>query len=340
MSIQNKITFAIKFCVLVVAVISFNCVSPDSTNMQTDVIALSTKINLPGVNGRIDHIAYDEINHLAFIAALGNNTVEVVNISTQKIIHSIKGLHAPQGIIYIPSLKRLVVANDEGGEVIFFDATNYNILAAVNLKNDADNVRYDADKNLVYVGYGNGGIAIIDANTMKKVGAILLDGHPESFQISKKQNRLYINVPDADEIQVADIATKKVIAIWKNTNASSNFSMALDAENNRLFIGCRHPATLRIIDIRSEKDIQSISCSGDADDVFYNSSNGLVFVSAGHGYIDVFKNNGTQLTHINHIETSSDARTSLLLSSEKKLLLAVPAISGNAAALWVYNLRI
>jgi len=66
-----------------------------------------------------------------------------------------------------------------------------------------------------------------------------LDGHPESFQLSKKQNRLHINVPDADEIEVADLSSHSVIAKWKNTNASSNFPMALDEQNNRLFIGCR-----------------------------------------------------------------------------------------------------
>lgn len=278
------------------------------------------------------------MHHLAFIAALGNNTVEVVNINTKELVHTIKGFKAPQGIAYLPSSNRLVVANAGAGIVNFFDAYDFKIIASVDLKDDADNVRYDASENLIYVGYGSGRIAIIDANTMKLISQIQLDGHPESFQIDKKQNRLYINVPDADEIEVADIATKKVINKWKNTTASSNFPMALDEGNNRLFIGCRNPATLKILDTKTGKDIQSLSCSGDADDVFYDAEKNLVFVSAGHKYIDVFKNNGTQLTHINHIVTSSGARTSLLLPSEKKLLLAVPAHGNNLASLWIYTL--
>ena len=105
----------------------------------------------------------------------------------------------------------------------FFDAKNFSQLSSIDLKDDADNIRYDATTNLLYIGCGSGAIAIIDANTMKQVASIPPDGHPESFQLSKKQNRIYINVPDADEIEVADLSSRSVIAKWKNTNASSNF---------------------------------------------------------------------------------------------------------------------
>jgi WD40 repeat protein len=319
----------------------FNCASPDSNiNAEDNVLALTAKITLPNVSGRIDHIAYDTENRLAFIAALGNNTIEVVSIDTKQVVHSIKGLHEPQGVVYIPSLQRLVVANGDNGVCIFFDAKTYAQLGSVDLKGDADNVRYDARSGLLYVGYGNGGIAVIDANTMKEVANVPLDGHPESFQLDKKQNRMYINVPDADEIEVADLSSHSVIAKWKNTTASSNFPMALDNDNNRLFIGCRSPATLRMIDTQTGKNIRSISCSGDADDVFYDANDSLVFVSGGKGFIDVFKaNEKSELIEINHTETRSGARTSLLLTSEKKLLLAVPAHNDESAALWIYTVN-
>src|SRR6266487_4715208 len=319
---------------------AFHCASPVANNFtEKDVLTLSAQIPLPNVSGRIDHITYDSTDHLAFIAALGNNTIEVVNTDTKQVVHTIKGLHEPQGIVYIPSSQRLVVANGDNGACVFFDAKTFAQISSVDLKADADNIRYDASENLLYVGYGSGAIAIIDANSMKQIASIPLDGHPESFQLSKKQNRIYINVPDADEIEVADLSTHSVIVKWKNTTASSNFPMALDEENNRLFIGCRSPATLRMINTQTGKDIHSISCSGDADDVFYYGADSLVFVSAGKGFIDVFKANTNELELINHIATSSGARTSLLLSSEKKLLLAVPAHSGNSAALWIYTFK-
>ena len=115
--------------------------------------------------------------------------------------------------------------------------------------------------------------------------------------------------------------------------------MALDEKNNRLFVGCRNPARLRIINTETGKDISTENCSGDADDVFYDSISNLVYVSAGKGFIDVFRANENDWVHINHVGTKNGARTSLLISSEKKFLLAVPAHAGNNAALWIYNVE-
>jgi hypothetical protein len=175
---------------------------------------------------------------------------------------------------------------------------------------------------------------------MNEIASISLDGHPESFQLDKKQNRIYINVPDADEIEVADISTHAVISKWKNTTASSNFPMALDANNDRLFIGCRNPAILRVVDTQTGKDINTSGCSGDADDVFYDEEDSLVFLSGGRGFIDVFKaNKKNELTRINHIATRSGARTSLFIPSEKKFLLAVPEHNRESAELWIYKIQ-
>src|SRR5262245_47163227 len=83
-----------------------SCNSQDiKKSLEKERLVLVSKIEMPGVRGRIDHIAYDPENHLAFIAALGNNTAEVVNINTKQLIHTIRGLDEPQGIVYIPLLK-------------------------------------------------------------------------------------------------------------------------------------------------------------------------------------------------------------------------------------------
>lgn len=334
---MNRLSAHFLFIVLLYGGLNFNCHSQVINNhAEKEKLTLAAKIILPNVRGRIDHISYDSINHLAFIAALGNNTVEVVNTDKKQVVHTIAGLHEPQGIVYISSLNRLAVANGDNGDCVFFILPAYTQSGVVHLKGDADNIRYDAPSDLLYVGYGDGGLAVIDANTMKQVADIPLDGHPESFQISKKQNRIFINVPDADEIEVAELSTHKIIGKWKNTSASSNFPMALDEKNNRLFIGCRSPASLRMVSTETGKDLFSLNCSGDTDDVFYNGS--LVFVSAGKGFIDVFRANKNELVQINHIKTGGGARTSLLLASEKKFLLAVPVHAGNPAALWIYNI--
>src|SRR6478672_749668 len=134
--LHQSVALLLLFC----SGLSFHCASPVANNFtDKDVLTLTAQIPLPNVSGRIDHLAYDSLNHLAFIAALGNNTIEVVNIDTKQVIHSIKGLHEPQGVAYIPSLQKLVVANGANGQCIFFDAKNYSQLGLIDLKDDADN---------------------------------------------------------------------------------------------------------------------------------------------------------------------------------------------------------
>lgn len=308
-----------------------------SAQPQSNSLKLIESITLPDVRGRIDHLAYDNARQIVYIATLGNNSLEAVDLKNKKVIHSIKNLHEPQGVVFIPGSNSIFVANGDNGECDVFNANTFKKTFSIKLSGDADNVRYDPEKNLVYVGYGDGAIAIIDSKTMKEIASIKLDGHPESFQLSK-QNEIYVNVPDRDEIELADLSTHSVITKWENTKASSNFPMALDDQHHRLFIGCRTPATLRVINTETGKDISSMGCTGDADDVFYDLNNDLVFVSGGRGFIDVFEA-GDTLKQIDHIATSPGARTSFLLPSQKTFLLAVPSRNGNSAALWVYKIN-
>src|SRR5262249_16315437 len=121
-------------------------------------LSLAQRIVLSGVGGRIDHLAFDARHDRLFICALGNNTVEVIDVRSGERIHSISGLGAPQGVAYIPKLDRLFVANDQGGLLKTYDAETFGSLGEVNLEDDADNMRYDESANRIYVGFGNGGI--------------------------------------------------------------------------------------------------------------------------------------------------------------------------------------
>src|SRR5437763_16881714 len=87
-----------------------------------NALKLKQTIPLPGVEGRIDHFALDAAGDRLFVCALGNNTVEVLDLRKGQRIHSITGLGAPQGIAYIPEPDRLFVANDKGGICKIYDA--------------------------------------------------------------------------------------------------------------------------------------------------------------------------------------------------------------------------
>jgi hypothetical protein len=113
---------------------------------------------------------------------------------------------------------------------------------------------YDPNSKFVYVGYGEGSLVIINATNYNIVGNIPLNGHPESFQIeSEKQasglkQRIFVNVPHSNSIEVVDSQKRTVSKMWTITNAQNNFPMALDEANHRLFVGTRDPLKLMVSD--------------------------------------------------------------------------------------------
>jgi DNA-binding beta-propeller fold protein YncE len=162
-------------------------------------LSLVQSIPLPNVTGRIDHLGVDKNAERLFVAELGNNSVDIIDLRGGKRINSITtGLNEPQGIAFVPELNRLFVANRADGSVNIFDGKTFALLQTIKLNGDADNIRYDSNNGLVYVGYGNGGLAVINASSGEKLGNIQLPGHPESFQLEKFGNKVFVNVPDDD----------------------------------------------------------------------------------------------------------------------------------------------
>ena len=252
-------------------------------------LKLKQTIPLPGVEGRIDHFAFDPTGERLFVCALGNNTVEVLDLRKGERIHSVRGLGAPQGVAYVSEVNRLFVANDKDGICKIYDGKSFEVVGELNLKDDADNVRYDETTKKIYVGFGSGGIAVVNVADGKQLGSIKLSAHPEAFQLEKNGNRIFVNVPNSRHVEVIDRDKGEVIARWKTDLAFGNFPMALDEVNHRLFVGCRLPSRLVVLNTDSGDVVAKIDISGDSDDVFYDSKRHRVYAICGAGKIEVIE---------------------------------------------------
>jgi len=311
-----------------------------SLHAQAPALTLTQTIPLPAVEGRVDHFAFDAAGQRLFVCALGNNSVEIIDLRKGARIRSISGLGSPQGVAYIPDLDRIFVANDQGGICQIFDGKTYEKLAAVNLGDDADNVRYDASAKRIYVGYGSGGLAIIDPANGKQVGSIKLSAHPEAFQLEPNGKRIFVNVPNAHHVAVVDRDQGKVINRWETSFASANFPMALDERNHRLFVGCRTPARLIVLNTDSGAVATRLDISGDVDDLFYDSKRHRVCAVCGAGKIDVLEQkNPDTYQLLTKIDTASGARTGLFAPQLDTLFVAIPHRGSQPAEIRAYHVE-
>jgi DNA-binding beta-propeller fold protein YncE len=299
-------------------------------------LVLETTIALPDTPGRIDHMAVDLGRKHLFVAEVGNNTLDVIDLNQRKPIKRISGLKDPQGVAYLPGPDLFVVANGSDGAVRFYSGADFAARGVVNLGDDADNVRVDPRNGEVLVGYGDGGLAVIDPASQKKLVDIPLAAHPESFRFSAATGRAFVNLPGAGRIASVDLDRKKVVAEWRTPGLIANYPMALDESGHAVLVVFRGPSKLAAFDTTSGMMTASVPSCGDSDDLFLDEKRRLIYVSCGDGTLDVFRREG--LARIAHIATSSGARTSLFVPELDRLFVAVRAgLFGGKAEIRVYR---
>ncbi|MDB5117044.1 MAG: hypothetical protein JWQ79_2536 [Mucilaginibacter sp.] len=319
-----------------VLLICFNGCQAQESGKQ--LLTIKKEIALPNVKGRIDHIDINLKDQIAYIAALSNNTLEVVDLKSGKVTGSINGLSEPQGVAYISKHQEILIANGGTGECGFYNASTLKKTGSIELADDADDVRYDAGEDKIYVGYGSGGIAIIDAASHKQVGNIALPAHPESFQLDAKANKLWINLPGSGMVGVADLKQLKLTTKWSKLLPRANFPMAYDEAQHRIIVGYRVPAKLIVYDSETGKELFSAPMVGDVDDLYWDATTKSIYISGGGGSVNIFKQIGNMTyKQIADIKTRSGARTSLLVPELGLFLIAAKEDGDQKAALLVYQ---
>jgi YVTN family beta-propeller protein len=299
-------------------------------------LVLEAKIPLGQVSGRIDHLGFDPKRQRLFVAELGNNSVDVVDVAAGKVLYRITGLSEPQGVAYVPFADSVFVANAGDGSVRVLRGDDLTPIGRIELGDDADNVRVDTSRKQVLVGYGKGALAVIDPVSLSKTADIRLKAHPEGFQIDETGTEVFVNVPGAHEIVVADLATGSTQSL-PTQGAGSNFPMAIDGEGHRVVAVFRSPPTLMAVASQDGHVVAKAETCGDADDVFVDRKRRHVYVSCGEGVVDVLEPGEAGYRRVARVPTVSGARTSLFVPALDRLFVAVRAASHEPAAIWVFR---
>ena len=286
-------------------------------------------IVLPGVHGRIDHMALDTRSNHLFVAELGNGSIDDVDLTSSKVVGRISGLHEPHGVAWLPAQDEIAVACGDG-TVRFYRSSDRQEVARISLGDDADNVRVDPRNGNLIVGYGSGGLAVIDPSTHHVVRQLKLPRHPEAFEILG--SRVFVNVPDAHAIVLADLDQARVLRTIGTGTRFGNFPMASEPTGTRIAVAFRMPGSLELFDASSGAALFSTSACGDADDLYFRS--GQVVLVCGSGAVELIDLTGAHRSLT--VPTERGARTGLLAGDQ--LFVAVPA-GQNPAAIWQLQFR-
>ena len=343
-----------KYRVAMAIILQFSFLAAFSGAQTGPALVLKTRIPLADVRGRMDHLSVDIKGRRLFAAAFDNHTLEVIDLQANRQVHTIRDLDNPQGAYFDSPSNRLFVSSEGDGTVKIFDGTTFRLLQTVKLSTDADNIRYDAARKRVLVGYGgekflrgkpirgkgDGALALLDSAGHIR-GRIAVDAHPESFQIESSDDRVFINVPDRREIEVADLQTSTVLAHWPIRSCTDNFPMALNESDHRLFVACRTPATLLVLDTETGKRVATLATASEgSDDMFYDAKKSRIYVLGSNGVVDVFQQkNVDHYSRLADYATSPGAETGLFVPAWGELFVSARALGARSAAILVYETK-
>ena len=311
--------------------------------------ALVQTIEMPEVptGPYADHMALDVEGRRLFATPQANHAVDVLDLRSGKVLHTIHGIGNPHAVLFRADRRRLFVS-DGDGTLRIFNSDSYRPITSIPLQVDADGIAYDSRSGLLYV--ANGGeaagkhytlISVVDTVRELKVGDIRIAAAGlEAMVVDPTNERLYVNIPDANAITVINLARRTQIATWPVTMCRRNEAFALEAEGHRLYVGCNDGdvrGSIVVIDTRTGEELRRLPIGSWVDSMYYDAARRRLYASTGVGEVFTFERLPDEAYRaLEPVDTAVMARTALYSPELDRLYVMVPHLGWTTAKVLVF----
>ncbi len=275
-----------------------------------------------GGDGGWDYLKVDSVTHRLFVTR-GTHT-QVIDTESGKVLADIPGQTQAHGIALVSRLNRGFITDGGGtGSILIFDLTTYQVLGKLAALPDVDAMIYDAGDDRILVASGDGNALItfrpdVDPKTGKIDPPIKLGGAPESLT-SDGKGKAYINLEDKNEVAVVDLKARKVTSLWPVIPGGHPVGIAMDAASHKLFVGCRNPQKLIIMNSENGKIEGSLPIGVGIDGTAFSS--GQVFVSCGDGSLAIASSKLGKFDMDQVVKTKKGSRTLAVDGASRRIYL-------------------
>lgn len=285
-----------------------------------------------GGDGGWDYVTIDPPQHRLFVTRSTHTLA--IDEDSGKVLGDIPGQIRSHGVALVPKLGRGFITDGGGsGSIVVFDLKTYAVLGKIPTMPDSDGIIYDRklDKVIAVSGDGNSLMTFspdIDPKNGKIDPPIDLGGAPE-FLASDGNGKVYVNLENKDVVAVVDLHTRTVIARWPVAPGGHPVGMAIDRAGHRLFIGCRNPKMLIIMNTENGKVEASLPIGAGVDATQFH--NGEAFASCGDGSLVVASEKDGKWAVEETVKTPTGARTMGLDRMTKRIFLPTAELEPNGS---------
>jgi len=261
-----------------------------------------------GGTGGWDYITADGAAKRLYVSH--SDHVEVVDLSSGKVIGTIPKTDGVHGIAVASDLHRGFVSNGRAGSVTIFDLDKLSTIGEVKVTGDnPDAILYDPATKHVYTFNGRGHNATVLDGDGKVVGTVALDGKPEAG-VSDGKGKVFVNIEDKSELTEIDAKTLTVTHTWPLAPCTEPSGLAIDRAHHRLFAVCDNQKMV-VVDDQNGKVVATIDIGKGVDGAAFDESKQNAFSSNGaDGTVTVVHEvNPDKYEVIETVPTARGART-------------------------------
>ena len=276
-----------------------------------------------GGQGGWDYFTVDSTTHRLFVPR--STHTMVIDAESGKTLGDIPGQKTAHGVALVPSVNRGFISDGGGdGAVVIFDLKTYAVIGSVVAQPDTDGIIFDSASGRVLFVSGDGGTLMTlkpdtDPNGGKMDDPIALGGKPE-FLASDGAGKVFVNLVDKNEVAVVDIRARKVVARWPVAPGGNPVGMTIDTKKRRLFIGCRKPQKLIVMNLDDGKVLADFPIGAGVDAT--KMDNGQAFASCRDGTLAVISETAPgKFTLVQTLKTGPGAGTMGVDSATHKIYL-------------------
>jgi DNA-binding beta-propeller fold protein YncE len=323
--------------------------APAPFAQNSSSVKLIKSVDLPGYTGDFDHFAADYDRNRLLLAAEDHGTVEVFDLSTSAHLRTVDGFENPHSILARKGAPTMFITDSGKPMSTIRDAVTLVKKKAVVLTPGADTAKYDASSNILYVVTGGKDVDMKTANleavnpdTGAKLGMVTFpDNHVEAMAFVDSDPRLFINLAETNKLAVVDRKSLKILEVWPVAPAKQNAMVAFDSVQHRLYVVCRDPGMVVVMNSDTGAVVSTQPAPLRADEVQYDESSHRLYVPGGEGYMGIYDTSDPDhLKLVEKVTTVPGAKTGLLLPAMHRLFLAVsPGESKSMAKVLTYEVK-
>lgn len=316
---------------------------------QSTPLKLLKVVSLPGYTGDFDHSAFDAAHDRILLAAEDHGTLEIFDGKTGDHLRTVEGFDVPHSILIRPGSPTIFVTDGGPSMSKLIDAVTYEKKASAPLLIGADSMGYSADDNMAYVVTGgddqkmsSSQLDAVDPNTGKKLGSVKFDdSHVEAMAVEKGGDRIFINLTAHNSLAVVNRKSMTIEKIWKITSSRENAMVAMDEQQHRLYVVCRKPGKVVVLDSDTGALITTQPAPLHADDEMLDKINHRLYVPGVDGFLGIYDtSDADHLRLITKVHTAAGGKTGLLIPQLKELMVVVsPGETKATAKVLFYSIQ-